>query len=511
MHQTKKAIIVGAGIGGLASAVELSARGFDVQLFERAAAPGGKMREVAVGDARIDAGPTVLTMRWVFEELFAKAGTSLDAELSLKQADIIARHAWSERERLDLFADLKRSAEAVAEFSGGDEGKRFLAFSKDARRIYQTLKGPFIGNSRTNPLGLTGRVGLNGLGGMLHIKPYSTLWQALSGHFRDPRLRQLFGRYATYAGSSPFMSPATLMLIAHVEQEGVWLVEGGMHQLAVALARLAERNGAQIHYGAEVAEILTQNGRASGIRLAGEDARRIQADAVVLNSDVSALGAGLLGKGVAHAAPPTLPRHRSLSALTWNLVAKTREFPLMRHSVFFSSDYPAEFDDIFKHGRLPREPTVYICAQDRGASLSDGLASSAEPAGAERLLLLINAPANGDSQRLDSTQIADLQARTFTVLERCGLRIDARPDAMRATTPSQFEQLFPATGGALYGRASHGWQASFARPGSRTKVPGLYLAGGSTHPGAGVPMAALSGRQAAISALKDLTRSRGKT
>ncbi len=510
MHQTEKVVIVGAGIGGLASAVELTARGLDVQLFERAPAPGGKMREVAIGDARIDAGPTVLTMRWVFEELFAKAGTSLDAELRLEQAEIIARHAWSERERLDLFADLDRSADAVAKFAGSDEGKRFLEFSKDARRIYQTLKGPFISNSRTNPLGLTGRVGRAGLGGMLHIKPYSTLWQALSSHFRDPRLRQLFGRYATYAGSSPFLSPATLMLIAHVEQEGVWLVDGGMHQLAVTLARLAERNGAKIHYGAEVAEILTSNGRASGIRLAGADARPIPADAIVLNSDVSALGAGLLGKAVARAAPPTLPKHRSLSALTWNLVAKTRDFPLLRHSVFFSSDYSAEFDDIFKQGRLPREPTVYICAQDRGASLRDGEAGAAESLGAERLLVLVNAPANGDTRRLDSAQIADWQAKTFGVLERCGLRIDARPDATEATTPSRFEQLFPATGGALYGRASHGWQASFARPGSRTKVPGLYLAGGSTHPGAGVPMAALSGRQAAASLLKDLTGSRGK-
>lgn len=508
MRQSRKVIIVGAGIGGLATAVDLSARGLDVELFERAPTPGGKMREVAIGDARIDAGPTVLTMRWVFEELFARAGTSLDAELRLQQADIIARHAWSERERLDLFADPRRSADAVAAFSSGDEAKRFLAFSKDARRIYQTLKGPFISNSRTNPLGLTGRVGRAGLGGMLHIKPYSTLWQALSGHFRDPRLRQLFGRYATYAGSSPFLSPATLMLIAHVEQEGVWLVEGGMHQLAVTLARLAERNGAALHYGAEVAEVLTRNGRAHAIRLAGADPRQIEADAIVLNSDVSALGTGLLGRDVVRAAPPTLPRHRSLSALTWNLVAETKDFPLMRHTVFFSSDYAAEFDDIFKHANLPREPTVYICAQDRGASLQSGGADAPAPQGPERLLILVNAPAHGDTHELPPAQIADWQRRTFAVLEHGGLRIDAQTDATRVTTPSQFERLFPATGGALYGRASHGWQASFARPGSRTKIPGLYLTGGSTHPGAGVPMAALSGRQAAQAVLADLTRAR---
>ncbi|MGB5835341.1 MAG: 1-hydroxycarotenoid 3,4-desaturase CrtD [Thiohalocapsa sp.] len=509
MDQREKVIVVGAGIGGLATAMELASQGLDVQLFERAQSPGGKMREVGIGGARIDAGPTVLTMRWVFEELFGNAGTSLDAELGLKQADIIARHAWNENERLDLFADLQRSADAVARFSGPDEGKRFLAFSKDAQRIYQTLKRPFISSSRTNPLGLTGRVGRDGLRGMLQIKPYSTLWQALSGHFRDPRLRQLFGRYATYAGSSPFLSPATLMLIAHVEQEGVWLVDGGMHQLAVAMARLAERNGATIHYGAEVAEILTQGGRANAIRLAGANNERVEANAIIVNSDVSALGAGLLGQQVIRAVPPTLRRHRSLSAITWNLVAKTREFPLMRHSVFFSSDYSAEFDDIFKQGRFPQEPTVYICAQDRGASMSEAEAGLSDPLAPERLLILVNAPANGDTHRLDAEETGRLRNRSFAVLERCGLRIEYQEAGIQATTPADFERLFPATGGALYGRASHGWQASFARPGSRTKVPGLYLAGGSTHPGAGVPMAALSGRQAATSVLADLARSRG--
>jgi len=296
MGRKNKVIIVGAGIGGLATAVELASRGVEVELLERAAAPGGKMREVTIGDAHIDAGPTVFTMRWVFDELFGNAGTSLDAELGLQQADLIARHAWNDRDRLDLFADVKQSADAVAHFSGAEEGKRFLNFCSDARKIYQTLKGPFIASSRTNPLGLTGRIGRASLSGMLHVKPYSTLWHALSGHFRDPRLRQLYGRYATYAGSSPFLAPATLMLIAHVEQEGVWLIEGGMHQLAVAMARLAQRKGATIRYGADVAEVLMRNGRARAVRLAGNDNQRIEADAVVLNTDVSALGAGLLGE-----------------------------------------------------------------------------------------------------------------------------------------------------------------------------------------------------------------------
>jgi 1-hydroxycarotenoid 3,4-desaturase len=183
------------------------------------------------------------------------------------------------------------------------------------------------------------------------------------------------------------------------------------------------------------------------------------------------------------------------------VVGQTSGFPLSRHNVFFSRDYRAEFDDIFRHDELPYEPTVYVCAQDRR---DDGLVSGGE----ERLLVLINAPPNGDRHSYDGAEVEQCAQRTFENLERCGLRIARRAEATQVTTPADFNRLFPATGGALYGRNSHGWTASFQRPGPRTRIPGLYLAGGSIHPGPGVPMAALSGRAAATSLLADLT-SRG--
>ena len=496
----ERVVVIGAGVAGLVAALDLAVQGIAVTVVERAAAPGGKMREVEVGGARLDAGPTVFTMRWVFEEIFAAAGSALSAELRLQPVEILARHAWRADERLDLFADTTRSADAIAAFSGADEARRYLDFCARARAVYQSLEGPFIRSSRPTPFSLVQRFGLAKLGELCRINPFATLWKALGEHFHDPRLRQLFGRYATYCGSSPFLAPATLMLVAHVEQDGVWLVEGGMHRIAVALAELAERRGATIRYATEAAEIVAAGGRAAGVRLATGET--LGADAVVANADVAALASGRLG-GPAIKSVAAVPRSaRSLSAVTWSLFAQTQGFPLLRHTVFFSDDYAAEFDDIFHRSRLPAAPTVYVCAQDR----SDN--DSTLPTGPERLLCLVNAPAIGDTHPFDAMEIEQCAERTFRQLERCGLRVQRQPEVTVVTTPAAFERLFPATGGALYGQASHGWRASFSRPGAKSRLPGLYLAGGSVHPGPGVPMAALSGRIAAATVLADLTSRR---
>ena len=492
--------VIGAGIGGLAAALDLAGRGLDVTVLERADAPGGKMRQVEVAGARIDAGPTVFTMRWVFEALFADAGASLADHLTLRRADVLARHAWSADERLDLFADIARSADAIGVFAGPAAARGFLAHCEQARGIYATLERPFICSARPTPLSLVRDAGF---ADMWRIKPFETMWQALGAHFTDPRLRQLFGRYATYCGSSPFLAPATLMLVAHVERDGVWLVEGGMHRVAAALAGLAEARGAALRYGAEAAEVVLERGRVAGVRLATGE--QIAADAVVVNADPAALPAGLLGPAVTGAAPRTPPGERSLSAVTWALLAETSGFPLVRHNVFFSGDYAAEFNDIGRRGTLPGAPTVYVCAQDRG----DG--DEPAPTGPERLLCLVNAPPLGDADGPTPSEIDECEDRTFSFLARCGLHVRRTPEASAVTTPRDFNRLFPGTGGALYGPAVHGSMASFRRPGARTKLPGLYLAGGATHPGAGVPMAALSGRLAAASVTEDLARSRVST
>jgi 1-hydroxycarotenoid 3,4-desaturase len=283
------------------------------------------------------------------------------------------------------------------------------------------------------------------------------------------------------------------MLVAHVEQDGVWSIEGGMHRLALALQQLAASLGVVFRFSSHVRAIETSNGRVSAVALEGGE--RLRADVVVLNADPQALTSGLFDTHP-RIRTRTVGRKRSLSAVTWATMAEAAGPALSRHNVFFSSDYRAEFDDIFNDGRLPRSPTVYICAQDR---------TDSEPwqSGDERLLVLINAPANGDGCALDEQELRECQTRVLDRLQRCGLTLRMGPKTTVATTPTDFNAMFPATGGALYGQATHGWAAAFQRPGPRTKIPGLYLAGGGAHPGAGVPMAALSGRLAAQRIVRD--------
>ncbi len=490
-----RVIVIGAGVGGLVSALLLACRGLDVTLVERAATPGGKMRQVMAGGAAVDAGPTVFTMRWVLEQIFQSAGASLSESLKLTPLGVLARHAWGPEQRLDLFADAAQSTDAIARFAGPDEARRFTAFCAQARKVYDTLEGPYIRSERPTLLRMAGDLGPRGLGVLAGLGPFATLWRTLARHFRDPRLQQLFGRYATYCGSSPFAAPATLMLVAQVEMDGVWAVEGGMLAVAQALADLAQRRGATLRYGAHCEEVLVSNGRASGVRLASGET--LAADSVIFNGDVAALPAGLLGAGAARAAPAVAPASRSLSAMTWAVHAKTSGFPLVRHNVFFCEDYAAEFRDIFQHRRLPRQGTVYVCAQDRDDS-------GTAPAGPERLLCLVNAPATGDGGEFEASEIESCEQTHFELLRHCGLTMDRQPHNTLLTTPAGFGRLFPATGGALYGQASRGWMDSFRRPASSSHLPGLYLAGGSAHPGPGVPMAALSGQLAAATLMAHL-------
>jgi len=271
-----------------------------------------------------------------------------------------------------------------------------------------------------------------------------------------------------------------------------------MYRIVEAMSDLARRRGVAFRHGAEASRILLRGGRVAGVALRGGEP--LASDAVIFNGDPAALAAGHFGGPASRAAPVLKPNRRSLSAVTWAMVARAEGFPLRRHNVFFNSDYASEFRDIFQHSRLPATPTVYVCAQDREERHGE------EKPGEERLFCLVNAPAVGDRGAFAPAELERCRQRAFALLEHCGLRLRLEADASQVTAPADFEKLFPGSGGALYGPASHGWRASFQRPGATTPIPGLYLAGGGTHPGAGVPMAALSGRQAARAVLRDAGR-----
>jgi len=493
--------VIGAGMGGLAAAVRLAAAGYRVVVLEAQAESGGKMRRVEAGGRSFDAGPTVLTMKWVFDALFQAAGLTVEDELTLAPSSVIARHYWRGGSRLDLHADLDETIEAIENFAGRREADGYRRFAADSRRTFEVLKDSFINASKPNPVSLSRRIGISRPTDLFAIKPFATLWSALGSYFSDVRLRQLFGRYATYCGSSPYLSPATLMLVAHVELEGVWTVQGGIRALAEKLTAMAVGLGVEFRFGDAVSEIVTDPSRRAVCGVVTRTGRRLDARQIVYNGDVSALPRLM---GFAPAEPSRVQAQRSLSALVSCSLAQPSGVPLAHHSVFFSDDYEGEFQAIFKRREAPRDPTVYLCAQDRDAVglLPDG------HAGPERIYALMNLPADGDRRRLQESEVSACLKNMEERLCLNGLTLSMDPASANITTPERFASLYPGTGGALYGMASHGWMASFARPGSQGPAPGLYLAGGSVHPGPGLPMAALSGKLAAeqIMADRPLTR-----
>ena len=487
-----KVVVIGAGMGGLSAAIRLAHAGLDVQVVDSAPVPGGKMRTMASDAGPVDAGPTVMTLRPVFEELFESVGAQLSDYVMLHRETVLARHWWPDGSSLDLFAEREASAAAVGGFAGARAEREFRAFCRRAQRLYEAFDAPMMRAAAPSQGALTKHV-LTHPWLMLDMAPMKSLAQSLAAQFSDRRLAQLFGRYATYVGGSPFRSPAILGLIWHAEEQGVWRVEGGMHRLARALQTLAVDRGVRFTFNATATRVETQDGAAAAVHL--QDGTRLPADIVVFNGDPAAFRAGLMGEGLRATLPESATHPRSLSAYVWSYAAVPRGPELVHHNVFFCDDPQTEFEPIAA-GRMPEDGTLYICAQDRGTGRS--------PEGLERFEIIMNGPPKADGAEASNEEKATCRTRTFDTLARFGLTFEPTPETEWLTTPRHFARLFPASEGSLYGRSPHGLTASLKRPTARTRVPGLYLAGGGAHPGAGIPMATLSGRHAAEAILTDL-------
>jgi 1-hydroxycarotenoid 3,4-desaturase len=485
----KTAIVIGGGVGGLAASINMARAGVKVRLYERGPTVGGKLREVELGGQKILAGPSVFTMRWIFDELF---DGKLADYVTLQPIDPLCRHFFADGSQLDLFTDEARSRDAIEAFAGRRDADGYLAYRKHAAKIFDVVRGPFMENAVPSMFEL---MSPRALWQMTQIDGMRSLWRALEQFFGDPRLRQLFGRYATYNGSSPYHAPATLAVIAHVENAyGIFAVAGGIVRLAEALQRQAEELGVVIACNADVDEIVVEPAggpfssqlRARGVRVDGA----VQwADCIVANCDVADAYGRLLGNAAKKPLRKYEEEELSLSAYVLLAVGARAPMELLHHNVFFSRDYKREFEELVGERRPPEDPTVYVCAE-----------------APERHFLLTNAPPlDAKGARIDwSVEGSRCRARIERVLSRHGWTLT--PTATQEILPTDFAARFPSSRGAIYGLASNSRMAAFKRPANTLPgIGGLYFCGGSVHPGAGLPMVALSARIATRLALQQGT------
>ncbi|MBM4359959.1 MAG: phytoene desaturase [Deltaproteobacteria bacterium] len=482
-----KAVVIGAGIGGLSAALALAGAGVEVVVVEAAPRAGGKADTVVLDGVAVDTGPSVLTMPEVFEELFAKAGAKLADEITLTRPEPAFRYVYPDGVVLDVFHELERTEASIAATLGADAAADFRSFLAYSRVIWEAAAPEFVyGPSPT--FGSLVMMGPRALAAMTKIDGLGKMLASIDKRVRSHHLRWLFARYATYNGSDPRVAPATLNCIAHVELGlGGFGVAGGIHELIRAMVRVGERRGVVYRFGERVREIRFRGKRVTGVLT---DTGSLDADLVVANTEAAHLYRDLatsLGSG---------PKDETPSTSGLNVIVRARASTArVAHTVLFPDEYADEFRDLFDAKRAPVAPTVYLCDQSRCHDVrgwGDGVP----------VFLMANAPAlasDGEERTEEWQRVAhELVVRS----QRAGL-LDDGATVLWSRTPAELARRFPRSRGSLYGAASNSSMAAFKRPPNRIRE-GLYLANGSAHPGGGMPLAALSGRAAAREALLDI-------
>ena len=469
----KKAVIIGGGLGGLATAVRLAKMGWHVTVCEQSASFGGKMNSWRQNGFRFDTGPSLITMPRVFADLFAFAGSSLDAHLELINVAPLADYVFADGTRLTYSTNLPEWLETIRRIEPRDVDG-FLRFMQLGASLFALSKETFL---RSGPFELPDLKMLKALRNFPLRYAWGNYQRALEAHFQSPLLRQLYGRYPTYVGSSPYACPATLSVIPYIEFAfGGWHVRGGLYRIVESLLSLAEKLNVELMTDARVEQIEHSNKRIRGVVLAG--GKRLDAGVVVMNGDAANI-AGLLGENE----PPQ--KDRSLSGVVLLAGLRKKIDGLAHHTIYFSGDYRREFAELFGEKRFPDDPTVYVCAPSRTDS-------TVAPADGETLFVMANAPAIGESWTDEATAVA--RERILRRLSSGGF-----PDIAGETvvsdvwTPQRIGDGYMMPGGAIYGEVSHGWKSAFLRPPNKDKsIKGLYRVGGSSHPGGGTPTVLLS-------------------
>jgi phytoene desaturase len=481
-------VIVGGGVGGLCSAIRLGAAGHRVTVLERNAELGGKLAARVRDGFTFDTGPSLLTLPTVFDEVLALAGTSLAAECAPVRLDPQFAYHWPDGSSLRVPDGLDPAAAAVEAFSPGS-GAAWRAFVEQGGRIWDVAERTFFAGPMERPTQLLGR--MRSPLDLARIDPFRTLAGAASRAFRDPRLVQWAGRYATYSGSSPYRAPATLTCIPAVEARyGAWYVPGGLGALRDTLVRAATKVGAELRTGVPVTRVEATADRVTGVHTAlGE---RLPAHVVVANVDAEELYAHLLPDAAALRRVRRAERSTSGFVVLAGVEGATPG--LAHHTVWFSRDYEAEFRSLVQDRRPAADPTIYACV----SSVTD---PTQAPDGHENWFLLVNAPVGGTVR-----WAAEADAYRDLLLDRLagrGVDLAGRLRFTEVITPDDLAAHYRTPGGSIYGTSSNGRRAAFLRPANRGPRQGLYLVGGSSHPGGGLPLVATSARIVAAMAEDD--------
>lgn len=468
-------VVVGAGVGGLAASIRLAVAGHDVTVFERNRVVGGKLATLDVDGYTFDVGPSLLTLPDVFDELFRVAGTSLREQVDLVRLDPQFRYRWPDGSMLEVADDDDAWLAELDRFSPG-AATDWTNFSNRTSRIWETSARTFLAGPMSGPWSLLKR--MRSPADLLRIDGARTLARSATSSFDDPRLRQMVGRYATYSGSSPFKAPATLACIAHIEREaGCWYVHGGLGRLGAALERVARHVGVRIETGCDVDRIVADDDYVRGVELVGSN-DQVGADVVVADVDAAHLYGDLIPR---ERQRRRLARtKRSSSGFVLCAGVRGRTAGIAHHNVWFSADDRAEFEAL-EAGRLAVDPTIYGCV----SSVTD---PTQAPPGCENWFLLVNTPPGIEIDR-DA-----MSARVLGVLADRGVELADRIVAVRTITPADIDERYRSPGGSIYGTSSDGPGAAFRRPNNVGPVDGLYLVGGSSHPGGGLPLVTIGAR-----------------